>query len=103
MEDVDIYREWILAFPNGRIAIPKLITGLDQKAIETTIYGEVKDPWKIICRGKLPLDPEFSPIYYFLDSALEKSNEDFARLNGNRPLYVTEMLFHTLECLAEST
>ena len=93
MEDVDIFREWILAFPNGRIAIPKVIAGLDQKAIETVIYGAVEDHWKTTYRGKLPLDLAFSPIYCFLDSALEKSNEDFARLNGNRPLYVTEMLF----------
>ena len=93
MEDVDIFREWILAFPNGRIAIPKVIAGLDQKAIETVIYGAVEDHWKTTYRGKLPLDLAFSPIYCFLDSALEKSNEDFARLNGNRPLYVIEMLF----------
>jgi hypothetical protein len=94
MEDVDIFREWILAFPNGRIAIPKVIAGLDQKAIETAIYGAVvEDRWKTSCRGQLPVDLVFSPIYCFLDSALEKSNEDFARLNGNRPLYVTEMLF----------
>ena len=93
MEDVDIFREWILAFPNGRIAIPKVIAGLDQKAIETVIYGAVEDHWKTTYRGKLPLDLAFSPIYGFLDSALAKSNEDFARLNGNRPLYVTEMLF----------
>ena len=93
MEDVDIFREWILAFPNGRIAIPKVIAGLDQKAIETVIYGAVEDHWKTTYRGKLPLDLAFSPIYCFLDSALAKSNEDFARLNGNRPLYVIEMLF----------
>jgi hypothetical protein len=91
MEDVDIFRKWILAFPNGRIAIPKVIAGLDQKAIEIAIYGEVKDPWKTIYWGKF-LDLEYSSIYCFLDSALEKSNEDFARLNGNRPRYVTEML-----------
>ena len=93
MEDVDIFREWILAFPNGRIAIPKVIAGLDQKAIETAIYGAVEDHWKTSCQGKFPLDLIYSPIYCFLASALAKSNEDFARLNGNRPLYVTEMLF----------
>jgi hypothetical protein len=84
MEDVDIFREWILAFPNGRIAIPKVIAGLDQKAIETAIYGAVvEDRWKTSCRGQLPVDLVFSPIYCFLDSALEKSNEDFARAPGN--------------------
>jgi hypothetical protein len=46
------------------------------------MYGEIK----------YPLDPEVSKIYWFLDAALAKSNEDFARLNGNRPLYVKEML-----------
>jgi hypothetical protein len=82
IRDMDIFREWFLAFPDGQIALPKVNAGVDKKAIEKAIYGEIK----------YPLDPEVSKIYWFLDAALAKSNEDFARLNGNRPLYVKEML-----------
>jgi hypothetical protein len=82
IRDMDIFREWFLAFPDGQVALPKVNAGVDKKAIEKAIYGEIK----------YPLDPEVSKIYWFLDAALAKSNEDFARLNGNRPLYVKEML-----------
>ena len=83
IRDMDIFREWFLAFPDGQVVLPKVNTGIDKKAIEKAIYGEIK----------YPLDPEVSKIYWFLDAALAKSNEDFACLNGNRPLYVSEMLF----------
>jgi hypothetical protein len=82
IRDMDIFREWFLAFPDGQVALPKADAGVDKKGIEKAIYGEIK----------YPLDPEVSKIYWFLDAALAKSNEDFARLNGNRPVYVSEML-----------
>ena len=83
IKEMDIFREWFLAFPNGQVALPKVNAGVDKKAIEKAIYGEIK----------YPLEPEVSKIYWFLDAALAESNEDFARLNGNRPLYISEMLF----------
>ena len=83
IRDMGVFREWFNAFPNGQVALPKVNAGVDKKAIEASIYGEIK----------YPLEPEVSKIYWFLDAALAKSNEDFARLNGNRPLYVSEMLF----------
>ena len=86
LEDLDIFREWLLAFPNGQIELPKSKAGLDKRFIETEFYGE----------HKLSSHPEIIRIYRFLSCALEKSNEDFAKINGNRPFFVYRILLSYL-------
>lgn len=80
--DLDVFREWITKFPNGHEALPKTVDGFDRKAIETLIYGECK----------YPSDPEVTRHYRFLNFALELSNEEYAKLNGNRPVFICDIL-----------
>ena len=80
--DLDVFREWIAKFPNGQVALPKMVDGLARKAIETLIYGECKHP----------SDQEVIRHYRFLNFALELSNKEYAKLNGNRPVFICEIL-----------
>lgn len=83
LKDLDIFREWIIAFPNGHVSLPKVVAGLNKKDVESLIYGECKSP----------TDIEIIRLYRFLNFALEVSNEEFAKLNGNRPLFICELMF----------
>ena len=82
LSNIDIYREWVVKFPNGQVALPKAVEGLNKKDIEDVVYGECK----------YPSDPEVIRYYQFLNQALELTNEDYAKLNGNRPVFICDIL-----------
>lgn len=82
VEDIDIFKEWISIFPNGYVALPKIVQGLDRETIEAVMYGN--------CH--YPSDPEVIRIFLYLDLALEKHNKVFARINGYRTNYLCEMM-----------
>lgn len=82
LKDLDIYREWISTFPNGEVALPRIVTGLDTSIIQAAIYGK--------CR--YPSDPEIIRIYHYLDLALEKHSTEYASVNGNRAVFICELL-----------
>ena len=79
VSNMDIFREWV----DGQVALPKAVDGLNRKDIEDVVYGECK----------YPSDPEAIRYYRFLDQALGLTNEDYAKLNGNRPVFICDILF----------
>ena len=82
LKDLDIFREWINTFPNGHPSLPNVVQGINKKHIESIIYGECKSP----------SDPEIIRLYIFISFALEVSNEEFAKINGNRPLFICGLM-----------
>lgn len=82
VNNMNIFREWITTFSNGHVALPKAVEGLNKKDIEDVIYGECK----------YPSAPEVIRYYQFVNQALELTNEDYAKLNGNRPLFICDIL-----------
>lgn len=82
VEDIEIFKEWISIFPNGYVALPKNVAGLDCETIEAAMFGNCS----------YPSDPEIIRIYNFLNFHLAKYDEDFKRINGNRPKYIYGML-----------
>jgi len=83
LSSMDIFREWIVTFPNGQVALPRAGEELNRKVIEDAVYGECK----------YPSDQEVIRYYRFLNQALELTNEDYAKLNGNRPVFICDILF----------
>ena len=82
VNNLDIFREWIATFPDGQVTLPKVVEGLNRKDIEAVMYGECK----------YPSDPEVIRYYRFLNQALELNNQDYAKLNGNRPVFICDIL-----------
>lgn len=83
IEDIQILKEWISIFPNGHVDLPKFVTGLNNETIEAAMYGNL---------GR-PSDPAIIRIYSFLNFHLAKCNKEFASINGNRPKFISGMLF----------